>query len=179
MHVPEQFRLELAVARREVERIYRYRRRFVEKLKSVLEEQQDVHENLTGERRAWAGDLGRRLARDDSGIDELVVFVRAMVTRARLAAVTAGSLADADAPVAAVRLLDKVENEIREDYSDLQRRLSALARSRPDEPLWRKLLDRNDAERAVASIKVLEEVLRCEVGGRLPEREAPVTLDLV
>ncbi|CAN5853130.1 hypothetical protein BH23ACT1_BH23ACT1_07220 [soil metagenome] len=64
------------------------------------------------------------------------------------------------------QVLDKVENEIRDDYSDLQRRLAALARSRP-EALLRRLLDRQEAERAVARIKAIEEVLRSEVGARL------------
>ncbi len=76
------------------------------------------------------------------------------------------------------KVLDKVENEIRDDYSDLQRRLAALARSRPEEARWRRLLDRQEAERAVARIKALEEVLRSEVGARLPDREAPAILNL-
>ncbi len=76
------------------------------------------------------------------------------------------------------KVLDKVENEIRDDYSDLQRRLAALARSRPEEALWRRLLDHQEAERAVARIKALEEVLRSEVEARLPDLEAPALLNL-
>jgi hypothetical protein len=176
--VGEQLRSELAWTRREVERIYFSRRRFVERLKAALETGQTAHEAKTGERRAWAGDAVELLGADAT--DEIVVFLRAMLCRARLATCTAALLAADGSSQLAVRLLDANDEQMRPDYWDLQNRLRALARSTPEsQPLWRQVFDRDDPELALARAKSLDSALRSSVGERLPERDEPLVLDVV
>jgi hypothetical protein len=175
--LPQQIREELAVARRQVDGIYFSRRRFVERFKRAVEEQQVVHEAKAGERRAWVGDIVSQLAAG-AAVDEMIVFVRAMVGRARLGVVTARVLAADCAPLAALTLLEGIEEGVRHDYGDLSRRLSALARSTPEAPIWRRLLKPADAERAADNARMLSLALTSAVGDRLPARDEPLVLDV-
>lgn len=174
--VPSQLQIELAVARRQVDGIYFSRQRFVERVKRAIEAQQVAEEGKSGKRLAWAGDIAERLA-DGGVVDEIVVFVRAMVSRARLAAVTASLLAT-ESPGTALALLDSIDGTMRHDYWDLQRRLMALARARPESQILRRFVDRGQAERAVLNTRSLSDVLSQGVGERLPERDTLIELDL-
>lgn len=176
--IPQQLRDEIVLARRQTENIYFSRRRFVEQFKRALEEEQTAHEAKTGERKAWVGKVSKQLAGEGSAVDEIVVFLRAMVTRARLGAVTAGMLAADGAPTASLSMLDDLHRQLRSDYWDLQNRISALARSAPDAPIWRRLLDRADAEEAREHAIVLSHALQQSVGERLPERDEALRLDV-
>ncbi|MEX1009666.1 MAG: hypothetical protein WD271_17745 [Acidimicrobiia bacterium] len=176
--VPQQLREELAVTRRQAESIYFSRRRFVDRLKRAIEDQQTAHEAKTGERKAWAGDVAKQLTGESTAVDEMVVFLRAMVTRARLGAVTAGVLATDGAPIAALSLLDELRDTLRTDYWDLQNRLSALARSAPDSPIWRRLLDRSDPETARDHARALSNALATSIGNRLPDSDEVLALEV-
>lgn len=176
--IPQQLRAELAVSRRTIDAIYFSRRRFVERLKRTIEQEQNAYEQKTGERKAWAGDVVKQIG-NGVAADELVVFLRAMIARARLSAVTAGLLSNDGTPVAALHLLDEVHDSLRSDYWDLQNRLAALARSTPESPLWRRLVDRKDSELAIAHAKSLSDALVSTVGARLPDRDEPLVLGVL
>lgn len=173
-----QLRDELALARHRVEGIYFSRRHFVDRVKRAIEAQQEDHEGKTGQRKAWVGDVVKQFSGDRATVDELVVFLRAMVSRARLGAATAALLAVEGVPVPAIRLLDQLHEGIRSDYWDLQRRLQALARTEPDSPLWRSLLDRADREVALANARTLSLAMQTAVGERLPERDEVLALEV-
>lgn len=173
--LPQQLREEVAVARRQVEAIYSSRRRFVERLKATIEREQTGHEEKSGERTAWAGDVAKHLS-DSSAVDELVVFIRAMVSRARIAAITAGLLVDEGAAIAALHLVNSVQDSLRTDYWDLQNRLKALATSTPDAPLWKRVVDRSAAERAASHATALSHALETAVGTRVPERDQELAI---
>jgi len=112
--VPPLLAGELAAARQSVERVYWARRRFVQRFKTALEERQDAHERRTGERDAWAGRTADELADVATGVtDELIVFVSAMISRARTTAVTASALAADGHALAALRLVDALEESLR------------------------------------------------------------------
>jgi hypothetical protein len=173
----DQLKWELALARRDVDRIYFSRRRFVERFKEELERLQDEYEGETGERKAWAG--GAVGLFGPEAADEIVVFLRSMVTRARLAACTADILVTDGCGETAIRLLDAHEEQIRGDYPDLHSRIRALARSKPDSaPIWR-VFDREEADRARARAKQLDEALRVSVGEKLPPRDEALVIDVI
>lgn len=177
--LPPQLLEELAVARRQVDSIYFSRRRFVERLKRDLEAQQTQHEAKTGERKAWAGDIAKQLRDDTGAVDELIVFLRAMVSRGRLGALTAGVLAADGEPMAALSLVDGMYDTLRGDYWDLQNRVSALAKSSPDSALWRRIAQRtDDVERIQARVQELSGALTYAIGERLPPRDEVLTLDV-
>src|SRR5690606_17382510 len=113
------------------------RRRFVDRFKRALEAAQNEHEAKTGERTAWVGKVTDELADRRTGVvDELVLFLQAMIARARLGAITASVLAADGDSLHAVRLLTAIEDEMRTDYYDLHNRIAALARGERAEKAW-------------------------------------------
>jgi hypothetical protein len=173
--LPDQLRLELAEARQNVEGIYFSRRRFVERFESFLEQSQDDAERRARLETAWVGDIAKRMASDDL-VAELVVFLRAMITRARLAAFTAGVLANAGDVSVALTLLDEIEDHVRQDYWPLQRRLAALARTQPDDALLSRFMKAKERSRAVENAKRVSGALEEAIGARLPERDREVSV---
>jgi hypothetical protein len=172
---------ELGVARQAVERVYWARRRFVQRFAASLEERQDAHERKTGERHAWAGPTAAELADATTGVtDELVVFVSAMISRARATAVTASVLAADGHPLAALRLVDGLEESLRDDYGDLYRRLRALAREPATTARWKRLVplfdDDEDAEKAHRMVSWLSAQMDRTIGAALPQRDEPLAL---
>ncbi len=185
--LPMQLRLELAAARQEVERVYLSRLRFVDRFERALEAAQNEEEQKTGQPIAWAGDIARDLADRKTGlVDELVVFLQAMIVRARLAACTAGVLAAEGGEQPAVMLLASLDQELRHDYWNLQRPIHALAKSQPTASPWQRaravvgnrlpLLATGDQEQAVAVIRELDDEMRRTVGAALPDRDEAVEI---
>ena len=176
--IPSHLRAEVASARFAVESIYFSRRRFVERLKQAIEEHQNQHEKKTGESTAWAEGVAKYLGKDDSSAHELVVFIRAMATRARLGAITASLLGGDGEPLAAISLLEQLDASLRRDYWDLQNRLAALARSSPDASIWQRVARKSDHTTVQADIKTLSDALGESVGTRISQRDEPLVLEL-
>jgi hypothetical protein len=179
--VPQQVRLELAVARQSVEAIYRSRHRYVTRFKHQLEQAQIDEERKSGKRTPWAGDVLKDISDGYRGVvDELVTYLKAMIARARIGACTASVLvADGDGAMA-LRLLDQIENEIRVDYWDLQNRLTALSRHEA-ESRWHAVPVLGDARKGQADharelVSQLAEQMQAKIGPAIPERDESTTL---
>jgi hypothetical protein len=180
--LPPQFREELAVARRDVEAIYASRKRYVDRFKRRLEDRQTAHESKTGERVAWQDETVKEVADPEAGVtDELTLFVMAMMTRARVGAVTAAQLSTTGDPIRAVRLVEQLHGDLARDYHDLHNRVAALARHDVDLARWRRLtgVGRGDAERAIAALRALDDAMEHAVGAQLPPRDEELVLELV
>lgn len=187
--LPEQLRLELAASRQRVEAVYYARRRFVERFKHDLEQAQVQHERKKGKVNPWAGTVAEDLTKRESGaLDELLIFLRAMVCRGRLTTATAAVLAADGEPQTACRMLDHLDGELRSDYHDLHNRIRALARVSPDAPLWQRvpLLSSTDLpgvsaverQKAFAMVQQIEQVMHETVGSSLPARDALIEIIL-
>jgi hypothetical protein len=188
--VAPQLRLELAAARQRVESVYLSRRRFVERFKKALETEQTAHEARTGERTAWVGDTAAELADRRTGVvDELVLFIQAMIARARLAALTAAVLAQETAGGDALALIEQTAMETRRDYYDLHNRVRALTRSGPEASGVRRLMEiakqrvpllgGADDESAVLALRALEAAMSSTVGDALPDRDDELVIDVL
>lgn len=184
---PAQLCLEVAAARQEIERIYRSRHRFVTRFKESLEANQLRHEEGGGDRTPWVADIDKELTDADSGlVDELAVYLKVMVCRARLGACTAAVLSVEGDGRAALELLGQLEDSTREDYWDLQRRISALARFEPGSGFWKKVpvvgssvagalgSDRGEAARNLVSQLAGE--MESKIGPSIPERDADTAI---
>lgn len=181
---PGQLCLELAAARQEIERIYRSRHRFVTRFKESLESAQLQHEASGGNRTPWVGDIDKELTDSSSGlVDELVVYLKVMVCRARLGACTSAVLSVEGDGRAALELLAKLEWSTREHYWDLQRRLTALARNEPGSSMWRRVpvlgsavlgADRPDQARDLVTRLAGE--METQIGPSIPKRDAETTV---
>ena len=86
-----------------------------------------------GQPRTWTADIARELVDEDQGvIDELALFFRAMIARARLGAIAASILIDEGSYDVALRMLHQTKATMRTDYFDLHNRLRALAGHDPE-----------------------------------------------
>lgn len=180
--LPPQLREELAIARRDVEAIYASRKRYVERFKRRLEERQTAHEVKTGERVAWQDETVKEITDSEAGVtDELTLFVMAMMTRARVGAVTAAQLSTTGDPIRAVRIVEQLHGELAGDYHDLHNRVAALARNDVDLARWRRLtgVGRDHPERAIAALEALDDAMERAVGAQLPPRDDALVLDFV
>ena len=140
--MPDALRLEIAVARRDVEKVYLARRRFVARFLHGLEAAQEKKASSSSERlkNGWTGAMAQELKGRRSGIvEEIALFVQSMVVRARIGAFTAALLAyDGDGP-AALRLIDDLDTSLRDDYYKLYRKLRALGNHGPGKSWWKAL----------------------------------------
>lgn len=135
--VPDQLRMELAVARQEVERVFRSRRRFAQQLVNK------INAEAYGRPDPWTDEV-RKLVKGNDNWIEVSIYLQAMVVRARLTAATAFVLAtDGDARAAAALTRSTVD-ELSASYDPLLRSLVPLAERRPDD----RLLDRVPGRRA-------------------------------
>jgi hypothetical protein len=164
--VPPQLATELALARRDVERVYLSRRRFTGRFLGTLEEAQKrkAEKGSDRMRSGWAGEVADELRDRKSGVvDELALFVQAMVVRARLTAATAAVIASQGGGGSALRLIDDLDSELKHDYFELYRKLRALGRFGPEKSWWNALpglgslpllggQEGEDAKRRVASL---------------------------
>lgn len=179
--LPPVLQLELAHAHYNVESIYWARRRFVERFKRRLEDEQTKHETKTGTPVAWAGSTAADLGDTGTGtIDELVVFVAAMISRARTTSALSATLARDGHGLPALRAIDSLHDSLREDYNDLYRRLNALARQDPSVPKWKQLIpmvaDDAEAGRARDLTRRLTDYMESMIGSALPARDEVLVL---
>lgn len=135
--VPDQLRMELAVSRQAVERVFRSRRRFAHQLVRKL----DAH--TVGRPDPWT-DKVRKLVKGDHNWIEVSIFLEAMVVRARLTAATAFVLATDGEARASAALITNAVSELASSYDPLLKALEPLAGRRPDG----RLLDRVPGRRA-------------------------------
>ena len=140
--VPDQLRMELAVARQAAERVFRSRRRFVQQLVRKIDDE------AKGRPDPWTDEV-RKLVKGNHNWIEVSIYLQAMIVRARLTAATAFVLATDGEARAATALTRSAVDELSSSYSPLLKSLVPLAERRPDD----RLLDRvpglrsNDEER--------------------------------
>lgn len=140
--IPEPLQLEVAVARRDVEKVYLSRRRFVGRFLQALEQAQEKEANKSSDRpkSGWTGSMAEELKDRRSGVvEELALFVESMVVRARIGAFTAAVLAHGGDGPAAMRLVDTIDSSLRDDYFKLYRKMRALGNHGPDRSWWKGL----------------------------------------
>ena len=135
--IPDQLRLELAVARQSVERVFRSRRRFAQQLVAKIDA------DTFGRPDPWTEAVRKLVKRGDNWI-EVSIFLQAMVVRARLTAATAFVLAADGEARASAAMTSSAVHELQTSYEPLLKSLEPLAGRRPDE----KLLDRLPGSRA-------------------------------
>lgn len=175
---PEQLLLQLAHTHHEVDRVFLSRRRFVERFKRNLEVQQNAYEGKTGAIKTWVGNLTDELGDEDNGIaDELVLFLQAMITRARVGTCVASAIASQGDGEAALRLLDVLDDGLRPDFYDLHNRIRALAKIPPDKKWWPKVpgLSRERATAAFELVTHLNDEMTTKIGPFIPERDQEVS----
>jgi hypothetical protein len=123
--VPDQLRIELAVARQQVERVFRSRRRFVQHLVTQL------NADMLGRSDPWTDRIKKLFKGDDNWI-EVSQFLGAMVVRARLTDCTAFVLATDGEARASASLARSAVDELEHSYRPLITALERLADKRPE-----------------------------------------------
>lgn len=168
---------ELAAARHSVEAVYFARRRFSRRLGEAIGDAQDVAAQDSGAMQAWAAGVLEAVGDPDDLRSELLVHLRAVVVRARLATSASEVLALDGHVVDANRLLVDTVAELRADIGDLRRRLGPLARFAPRRALpWK----RKEWERAHRIVAEIYELMEHEVEPSLPEAEpGPLAIEAV
>lgn len=167
-------RYRLMVAAHDIDSIYMARRRFVDRFKHKLEDRQNQHEERTGKSLGWVGGVADEIADSKAGpAEEISVFLAAMIARARVTAATARLLAVSGDPVGALRFASNWEEGVRQDYSDLYRRLRPLANFEPQDPRWKQLLPPilkdDDNKKAREAVLDLVERMERAIGPHIPE----------
>ena len=159
---------ELAAARHSVEAVYFARRRFSRRLGEAIGDAQHAAAEDGGEMQAWAAGVLDAVGEPDDLRSELLVYLRAVVVRARLATSASEVLALDGHVVDANRLLIDTVAELRADIGDLRRRLGPLARFAPRRALpWK----RREWERAHEIVAEVYELMEGEVEPSLPEAD--------
>lgn len=126
--LPDHHRLQMAIAVRDVDAIYLSRRRLLRRFVSQVERAQNRAEERTGEAEAWAKGVDRAFGDPTEFRKEMLVYLHALLARARVNATTAGALAFDGQAGAAFRLVDELVQELRGDFFDVDRRMRALSR---------------------------------------------------
>ncbi len=172
-----QLRAELAAARQTIDAVYFARRRYGQRLGDAIGDAQDASEADGGAAQAWASGVLDAVGDPEQLRSELLVYLRAVVVRARLATSTSAILAiDGDIDDAN-RLLGETVEDLRNDFYDLYRRLRPLAQWAPRRAIpWK----RRDWDRAHDTMVEVYELMAGEVEPLLPPAEArPIELDAV
>lgn len=128
---PVQLRLELAVARQSVDAVYFGRRRHIER---IVDELDAIH---TESEKAWSSAVAAVLGGKEPAWfeSEVVLYLRAMVTRARLTSTTALLMALDGDPATGLALLESTAADLRDGHTALARKVRALA-SQPPKSNW-------------------------------------------
>jgi hypothetical protein len=170
--IPDQLRLELAIARQGVERVFRSRRRFIKPLADELRAE------TRGRPDPWT-DRVKKLVKDSNNWVEVSLYVEAMVVRSRLAACTSLALAaDGDAQASAT-LARSITSDLKASYEPLAVAVAPLASRRPDTgmldriPFWRV-----SGDQLFGFVLGLVEYLEGGVGQTLTSLEKPATVTL-
>jgi hypothetical protein len=170
--LPPYLRAELAIHRAQVEVVYGARRRYVRRFKARLEQQQIEFEQKKGERQPWV-DHVEEMAKTGKLEEEIVLFVRALISQSRLDALAAMCIAEEGMPELSGQLLRDSALELRSEFFDLHNRLAPLARFAPP----RSMRDRlpgvsKHLEQAHDTAKALVEQLDARVLPSIPDPDA-------
>lgn len=166
-------RYELAAQRASVESLYQARRRWVARFKRTLEEEQIEFERDKGRRQPWV-DSVLDDAKDGRLERELILFVRSLLSRSKLSLLAAASLAENGRPKSALRLIDKAETELRQEFFDLHRRLKPLGKFAPEQTLRHRLPGASESlERAHGTVQALVAHLDANVLPIIPDPYNP------
>lgn len=166
--VPAQLAVELAVHRQRVDSIYFSRQRFVERFRDELEEHQQRHAEKKDGSRAWARGAAKAFGDRETFEAEVLIYARAMSTRARLAVCSAAVVSlDGQSEVAQWMLRD-VGEETLDAFGDLARRLTALGQEDPAWA-WVPLSGRRELQEIA---KGLADLLEQQVAPQLPPRQS-------
>ncbi len=176
---PPQLRLELAAARQQVGAVFAARARFVDRFKCALETEQIEKERRKGRAVTWVRTAARAGDEDEGVLEELVVFVRAMMTRSRLATCTARGDPRrrglrADRPAAAADDRGRAPQRVLRPAQPCP----GAGHSRPRQPLLAAAPDGARRRRRARPCRDAVSRLgdgRC-IGTRLPERATPVAI---
>jgi hypothetical protein len=131
-------RMELAAQRTAVEALYFSRRRWVGRFKAELERDQIEREKSKGQGQPWV-DFVIDAVKDGKLEQELILFIRLLLSRTKLGVLAARVLAEDGSGQASLELLMQVETELRREFFDLHNRLSPLARIAPEANLMQRL----------------------------------------
>lgn len=129
--LPEHHRLQLAIAVRDVDAVHLPRRRLMRRFTFQIEQAQNDLESRQGETEAWAKGVDRAFGDHREFRKEVLVYLHAVVARARVHAATASALAFDGYAAAAFAQVGQFVSEVRGDFLDLNRRMRALASSDP------------------------------------------------
>lgn len=178
--LPEYLRLELAAHRARVEALYGSRRRYIARFKAKLEQQQIAFEQKKGERQPWVDEV-EDMAKNGKLEEEIVLFVRSLITQSRLDAFAAMCVAEDGNPQLAAQMLEDSAVELRREFFDLHNRLTPLARFEPP----RSLRDRlpgvsKHLDQAHSTAKALVAQLDSQVLPSIPDPHAhqPMVIEL-
>ena len=162
-------RLELAAQRTAVEALYSARKRWVDRFKANLEQQQIERERSKGAGQPWV-DAVVEQAKTGKLEQELILFVRSLLTRTKLSILAALAIAEEGRGTAAMQLIRRAESELRSEFFDLHRRLVPLARLAPEPSLLRKLPGMGAGlQQAQTTVRVLVEHLNDHVLPVIPD----------
>ena len=165
-------RIELAMHRTAIEALFMSRRRYTARFKAELERQQIEREKSKGASHAWV-EFVEDSAKSGELEEELVLFVRALVCRTKLAVATAGVIASESHGLAAMSLMELTERELREEFLDLYRRLRALAVHAPELNRIQRLPGfGRSIQQAHATVKQLVEELDQHVLPSIPDPDS-------
>jgi len=163
--VPEQLKLELAVARQRVDAIYFSRQRFVDRFRQRIQALQGLEEARRGDdARAWARGTTKEFSKQEALWEETLLYARAMVDRAQLAFCTAGVIALTEGTDEALTVLRHAEGELSASFAGLESMLGELAEERPK---W-AWVPFNDRKEVHDTARKLEALFSGEVAPLLP-----------
>lgn len=156
--IPDQLASELAVARREVERVYFARRQRIEQCLDDIRIAQDRSAAVaTGDKVSWAKNVDKSFGNLDVFENETLLYLRSATCRAHLAAATAAVLSVQADPSVAFALLDRTEADLRDSLNTFDRHLKALE----DHPPTGYRSGPKSAHRVVIGVRqVIEEEVR-------------------
>jgi hypothetical protein len=166
--VPDQLRYELATSRTSVNAVYFSRVQYLDRFRTVLEAAQNGKDDGDGRLTTpWVRGSRDAFGEPEDFEAEVLLYLRALVTRARLTGSTAMLLAFEGHAVDALRLVDQTNDEIRLRFMDLSRRMGPLADITPSFWVGR---DRKELHGMVTR---LEALMAGEIQLALPTGEAP------
>ncbi|MGE0732816.1 MAG: hypothetical protein AB7O92_32190 [Acidimicrobiia bacterium] len=169
--IPDQLRLELAVSRQQVERVFRSRRRHVVQALDWIDDERRGLPN------PWTETV-KRLFSEAHLVTEIAAYVQAMTVRARLTAATAFVLAADSAAASSVRMLEDAELELRSSCDRLIETLAPLAERRPDGNWMHRIPGVSKGDSGFNKAVNMVDRLRTDVGAHLPDRSRTVEVTL-
>ena len=162
-------RMELAAQRTAVEALYSARKKWVERFKSKLELEQVRLEAESGRGQPWV-DTASKVAESGELERELLLFLRALMSRTKLGVLAASVLAEEGRGATAMKLITDMERELRSQFFDLHNRLRPLAAIEPDIPLRERLPGiKNTTQDAFETVKALVAHVNSSVLPAIPD----------